>query len=66
MQVSYRVKQIYDYDKFTIDPETGLIRTTAVFDREKQSEYYIMVVAEDGARSDRPNHSPPGTPNQGN
>lgn len=59
------MKQIYDYDKFSVDHETGQVRTTEVFDRESKSEYYIMVVAEDGAKSDRPNHYPPGTPNQG-
>lgn len=35
------------------------------FDRELKNEYYITVVAEDGAPSDRPNHYPAGTPNQG-
>ena len=39
--------------------------TAAMFDREAKKEYYITVVAEDGAKSDRPNHYPPGTPNQG-
>ena len=35
------------------------------FDREQRKDYYITVIAEDGAKSDRPNHYPPGTPNQG-
>jgi len=30
-----------------------------------KKEYYITVVAEDGAPSDRANHYPPGTPNIG-
>jgi len=48
-----------------MDRNTGVVRTTASFDRETKNEYYITVVAEDGAPSDRPNHYPPGTPNQG-
>ena len=65
-QISYRIKQLGpDHNKFIIDKETGLIRTVAAFDRERKNEYYITVVAEDGAQSDRPNHYPPGTPNQG-
>ena len=64
-QVTYHLKEIYDFEMFNIHRETGLIRTTRVFDREKKSEYYIMVVAEDGAPSDRPHHRPPGTPNRG-
>ena len=48
-----------------MDRNTGVIRTTSSFDREAKNEYYITVVAEDGAPSDRPNHYPPGTPNQG-
>jgi hypothetical protein len=43
----------------------GIIRTTASFDRELKNEYYITVVAEDGAPSNRSNHYPPGTPNRG-
>ncbi len=54
-----------DYGKFTIDRQTGLIRTTHMFDREEKNEYYLTVLALDGAPSDRPNHDPPGTPNQG-
>ena len=42
-----------------------MLTTTSTFDREEKSEYYVMVVAEDGAKSDRPNHYPPGTANQG-
>ena len=64
-QVTYKLKEIYDWEKFSIHRETGIIVTTSTFDREQKSEYYVMVVAEDGARSDRPNHYPPGTPNQG-
>lgn len=43
----------------------GVIKTTASFDRELKNEYYITVVAEDGAPSNRSNHYPPGTPNRG-
>jgi len=48
-----------------IDSETGTVRTTASFDREIKNEYYITVVAEDGAPSNRSNHYPAGTPNRG-
>ena len=65
-KVSYKIKQIGpDHSRFTIDRQTGLIRTRTEFDRERKNEYYITVVAEDSANSDRPNHWPPGTPNQG-
>jgi len=37
----------------------------ASFDREIKNEYYITVIAEDGAPSNRSNHHPPGTPNKG-
>jgi len=37
----------------------------ASFDREVKNEYYITVIAEDGAPSNRSNHYPPGTPNRG-
>jgi len=37
----------------------------ATFDCEMKKEYYVTVVAEDGAPSDRTNHYPPGTPNMG-
>jgi len=45
--------------------QSGVIRTAARFDCEMKKEYYITVVAEDGAPSDRANHYPPGTPNIG-
>ena len=54
-----------DYNKFSIGRQSGVIRTAATFDCEMKKEYYITVVAEDGAPSDRANHYPPGTPNQG-
>lgn len=54
-----------DHDKFVIDKYTGVVRTAATFDRENKNEYYITLIAEDGAKSDRPNHYPPGTPNKG-
>ena len=65
-QITYMLKPIgRDHAKFDINPETGVITTRETFDREEKDEYYITVVAQDGARSDRPNHYPPGTPNQG-
>ena len=65
-QITYKLKPIgRDYSNFEINPETGVITTRETFDREEKDEYYITVVAQDGARSDRPNHYPPGTPNQG-
>ena len=65
-QISYRIKQSgHDYSRFLIDRESGVVTTATMFDREAKKEYYITVVAEDGAKSDRPNHYPPGTPNQG-
>ncbi|ESO00434.1 hypothetical protein HELRODRAFT_83154, partial [Helobdella robusta] len=50
-----------DYKKFTINSTTGTIRTSAMFDREIKKEYYITVVAQDGAPSSRSNHQPPAT-----
>lgn len=65
--MTYRLKEVgEDYNKFTIDSETGVIRTTTSFDRELKNEYYVTVIAEDGAPSNRSNHFPPGTPNRGN
>ena len=46
-------------------PPPGMITSRASFDREKRSQYFITVVAQDGAPSDRPNHFPPATPNTG-
>jgi len=48
-----------------IGRESGVVRTAATFDCEMKKEYYITVVAEDGAPSDRANHYPPATPNIG-
>ncbi|ESN95524.1 hypothetical protein HELRODRAFT_179299 [Helobdella robusta] len=65
-KISYRLKKEgTDYDKFTIDKDTGVIRSRATFDREVKQDYYLEVIAEDGAPSQRTNHYPPGTPNQG-
>ena len=64
-QVSYRLKQTYDWEQFTIHRETGLISSNHIFDREVRSDYYVIVIAEDGAPSDRPNHFPRNTPNRG-
>jgi len=66
LQVTYRIKEVgSDYRKFNIDRETGVVRSMASFDREIKNEYYITVIAEDGAPSNRSNHYPPGTPNRG-
>jgi Cadherin domain len=66
VQITYRIKEAGpDFDKFSIGRQTGIVRSVVTFDRELKNEYYITVVAEDGAKSDRPNHYPPGTPNQG-
>ena len=54
-----------DYRKFSIDRKTGVVRSMASFDREIKNEYYITVIAEDGAPSNRSNHHFPGTPNRG-
>ncbi|XP_054165441.1 neural-cadherin-like isoform X3 [Oppia nitens] len=40
---------------FSIDRETGEIYTKVEFDREEKQAYAILVKAEDGAPSDRPN-----------
>ena len=50
---------------FSIGRQSGVISTAATFDCEMKKEYYVTVVAEDGAPSDRANHYPSGTPNQG-
>ena len=64
--MTYRIKEAgSDYMKFSIDRETGVVRSTASFDREIKNEYYVTVIAEDSAPSNRSNHYPPGTPNRG-
>lgn len=66
LQVRYHIKEgASDYSKFNIDRKTGVVRSTVPFDREIKDEYYITVIAEDGAPSNRSNHHPPGTPNRG-
>ncbi|KAG1685476.1 Neural-cadherin [Nymphon striatum] len=47
---------------FTIDRDTGEIYTKKVFDREFKQAYPVLIRAEDGAPSVRPN-VPPGEPN---
>jgi len=54
-----------DYALFSIGRQSGVIGTAATFDCEMKKEYYITVVAEDGAPSDRTNHYPARTPNIG-
>jgi len=62
----YCIKEVgNDYRKFSIDRETGVVRSMASFDLEIKNEYYVTVIAEDGAPSNRSNHYPPGTPNRG-
>jgi len=66
VQISYRIKVAgVDHDKFSINKQNGLLTTTISFDSEMKRDYYITVIAEDGVPSDRPNHYPSGTPNQG-
>ena len=65
-QIRYSIKPYGpDYDKFAINPESGVVTTRDTFDRERKDEYYLTVVAQDGAKSDRPFHLPAGSPNQG-
>ena len=42
-----------------------MFNVVLLFARETKSQYYITLVAKDGAPSSRNNHFPPGTPNQG-
>ena len=51
-------------EPFTIDRETGEIFTNMEFDREEKQAYAILVRAEDGAPSARPN-AKPNEPNYG-
>ena len=44
---------------------TAIVRTKSTFDRETKSYYDLTVIAKDGAKSDRPGHMPPNTPNSG-
>ncbi|KAM4026772.1 neural-cadherin-like [Anomaloglossus baeobatrachus] len=43
-----------DYKHFTINPETGVIYTATLYDREKQASYVIEVQSQDGTGSARP------------
>ncbi|XP_075069925.1 neural-cadherin-like [Mixophyes fleayi] len=43
-----------DYGHFTINPETGVIYTTVLFDRERQVSYLIEVQSQDSSESARP------------
>ena len=50
-------------DKFSINPDTGVIRTKQEFDREEQAVYAVTIDAEDGAPSSllingQPNKTP--------
>ncbi|XP_056378995.1 neural-cadherin-like [Hyla sarda] len=55
-KVQYRIlKDVNeDYQHFTIDPETGVIYTATLFDREKQASYLIEVQSQDSTESARP------------
>lgn len=46
---------------FEINPQTGEIRTKAIFDRETKAAYALNIEARDGAPSARPNSA--GQPN---
>ncbi|CAL1283814.1 unnamed protein product, partial [Larinioides sclopetarius] len=62
-KVYYAIESKDQGDKFfSIDRETGEIYTRVEFDREEKQAYAILVRAEDGAASDRPNMKP-GEPN---
>ncbi|GFY61120.1 neural-cadherin [Trichonephila inaurata madagascariensis] len=64
-KVYYAIESKDQGDKFfSIDRETGEIYTRVEFDREEKQAYAILVRAEDGAASDRPNMKP-GEPNSG-
>ena len=50
-------------DRFTIHPDTGVLKTKKVFDREERPVYSVIINAEDGAPSsllnnNRPNETP--------
>ncbi|KAM3928305.1 neural-cadherin-like isoform 2-T2 [Leptodactylus fuscus] len=55
-KVQYRIlKDVNeDYRNFAIDPETGVIYTATLFDREKQASYLIEVQSQDSTESARP------------
>ncbi|GFY53896.1 neural-cadherin [Trichonephila inaurata madagascariensis] len=54
-KVYYSIEPKDDGDKFRIDRETGEIFTKEVFDREERQSYVVIVKAEDGSPSARPN-----------
>ncbi|KAK6174384.1 hypothetical protein SNE40_017672 [Patella caerulea] len=56
------VSNLFRIEKF--DANTARITTAARFDREKKQTYFLQVNVVDGAPSDIPNHTPPGTPNK--
>lgn len=60
----YSIEAKDDGDKFRIDRDSGEIFTMQRFDREERQSYVIMVKAEDGAPSARPNIPYP-EPNSG-
>ena len=64
-KVTYAIEEKDGSNKyFTIDRETGEIYTKMEFDREEKQAYAILVRAEDGAKSARPNSN--GAHNSGN
>ncbi|XP_053305760.1 putative protocadherin beta-18 [Spea bombifrons] len=52
-----------DHALFHIDPQTGVIYTAAVFDRETKGSYLLEVMSSDGSESARPGKH--GQPNSG-
>lgn len=48
---------------FTVDPDSGIVRTAEEFDREKKQLYLIRVIAKDSAPSTWSNRK--GKPNEG-
>ncbi|XP_071485882.1 protocadherin Fat 4-like [Diadema antillarum] len=47
-QVTYSIESGNTNDAFTIDPSSGLLRTSGALDRERTPEYLLTVVASDG------------------
>nr|CAD7429363.1 unnamed protein product [Timema monikensis] len=39
-------------DRFTVDPETGLVQTSALLDRERTPQYYLTLVARDSSETE--------------
>ena len=66
-RVTYAISQNnpqYVLDRFVINPDTGVLSTKNVFDREERPVYSVIINAEDGAPSSLLNNGQPNeTPN---